>query len=197
MESNGKRIDRDGLAVDYAVGPILWGELGGKGQHAFFQLLHQGARLVPADFLVPVESYHPLTRHHKIMVANCFAQTEALMRGNTAEEAKEKLKASGADDETIKRLLPFKTFPGNSPSNSFVYQKLTPRMLGTIMAMYEHKVFTQGIIWNINSFDQMGVELGKDLARNIYDRLSATDTGFTHDSSTSGLIDYYKKHSSS
>lgn len=195
MESNGKRIDRDGFAVDYAVGPILWGELGGKGQHAFFQLLHQGARMVPADFLVPVESYHPLVRHHQIMVANCFAQTEALMRGNTAEEAKQKMKTSDADAETIKRLLPFKTFPGNSPSNTFVYQKLTPGMLGTILALYEHKIFTQGIVWNVNSFDQMGVELGKELARRIYDQLSAFDPGITHDSSTSGLIDYYKKHS--
>ena len=194
MESNGKRIDRDGHAVDYTVGPILWGELGGKGQHAFFQLLHQGARLVPADFLVPIESYHPLTRHHQIMVANCFAQTEALMRGKTAKEAEETMKSNGADAETIRRLLPFKTFPGNSPSNTFVYQKLTPRTLGSIMAMYEHKIFTQGIIWNVNSFDQMGVELGKELARNIYDRLSATDTAITHDSSTSGLIDYYRKH---
>lgn len=197
MESNGKRVDRDGKVVNYAVGPIIWGQLGGKGQHAFFQLLHQGARLVPADFLVPIESYHPLTKHHQIMVANCFAQTEALMRGKTVEEAEENMKASGADEETINRLLPFKTFPGNSPSNTFVYQKLTPRMLGTIMAMYEHKIFAQGIIWNVNSFDQMGVELGKELARNIYDRLSTTDTSISRDSSTSGLIDYYKKHSQS
>lgn len=195
MESNGKRIDRDGKAVDYSVGPIIWGQLGGKGQHAFFQLLHQGARLVPADFLVPVESYHPLTTHHQIMVANCFAQTEALMRGKNSDEAERAMHANGEGDKTIKRLLPFKTFPGNSPSNTFVYQKLTPRTLGTIMAMYEHKIFTQGIIWNLNSFDQMGVELGKELARKIHDQISGSDSNCSYDSSTSGLINYYKKHS--
>jgi glucose-6-phosphate isomerase len=155
MESNGKRTDRDGVVADYAVGPVIWGQLGGKGQHAFFQLLHQGARLVPADFLVPVESYHPLGRHHQIMMANCFAQTEALMRGRTKKEAEAVMLADGAGEETINRLLPFKTFPGNNPSNTFVYQKLTPRTLGTILAMYEHKIFTQGVVWNINSFDQM------------------------------------------
>jgi len=195
MESNGKRVDRDGKVVDYAVGPIIWGQLGGKGQHAFFQLLHQGARLVPADFLVPVESYHPLTKHHQIMVANCFAQTEALMRGKTSEEAEETMRAQGVASDTIDRLRPFRTFPGNSPSNTFVYQKLTPRMLGTLMAMYEHKIFSQGILWNVNSFDQMGVELGKQLARNIYGSLSTSsiDTDIDHDASTRGLIDYYKK----
>lgn len=195
MESNGKRIDRDGKAVDYSVGPIIWGQLGGKGQHAFFQLLHQGARLVPADFLVPIESYHPLTTHHQIMVANCFAQTEALMRGKNSDEAERAMQANGEGDKTIERLLPFNTFPGNSPSNTFVYQKLTPRTLGTIMAMYEHKIFTQGIIWNLNSFDQMGVELGKELARKIHDQISGSGSNGSYDSSTSGLINYYKKRS--
>lgn len=197
MESNGKRINRDGKAVDYSVGPIIWGQLGGKGQHAFFQLLHQGARLVPADFLVPIESYHPLTRHHHIMVANCFAQTEALMRGKNAAEAESAMQADGEEKEAIDRLLPFKIFPGNSPSNTFVYHKLTPRTLGSLMAMYEHKIFTQGVVWNVNSFDQMGVELGKELARHIHDQIAGSDTSTVYDSSTSGLINYYKKYSQS
>lgn len=195
MESNGKHTTNDGKSAEYAVGPIIWGALGGKGQHAFYQLLHQGARLVPADFLVPVESYHPLSDHHEILVANCLAQTEALMRGKSKKEAHKSLLDSAISESDIEHLLPHKTFPGNTPTNTIMYQKLTPRTLGTLLAMYEHKVFTQGIIWNINSFDQMGVELGKELAYKIFSDLSDNKEANKHDCSTNGLINYYKENS--
>lgn len=191
MESNGKHVTHEGVVPDYAVGPVIWGALGGKGQHAFYQLLHQGARLVPADFLVPVESHHPLGDQHEIMVANCFAQTQALMRGRTEEEARERLAEEGLSDAEIERLLPHKIFPGNNPSNTLLYQKLTPRLLGSLLALYEHKTYVQGVIWGVNSFDQMGVELGKSLARDIYPSLTGGPAPNRLDASTKELITAY------
>ena len=167
MESNGKRVDREGKPVDYSTGPIIWGELGSNGQHAFFQLIHQSERLIPADYIAMIENKHPIGEHQTILLANFFAQTEALMRGKNAQEVTAELKAQGLNEEQIKQLLPHKIFPGNKPSNSIVLQKLDPKTLGSLIAFYEHKVFVQGIIWNINSFDQWGVELGKQLAKAI------------------------------
>lgn len=188
MESNGKRVDRDGAEVDYATGPILWGEPGTNGQHAFYQLIHQGTRLVPCDFLVPAETHNPIGRHHEMLLANCLAQTEALMRGKTEAEARKELEEAGKSGEEIARLLPHKVFPGNRPTNTILFRKLTPRTLGSLIAMYEHKIFAQGIIWRINSYDQWGVELGKQLASRILPELSAADDAASHDASTNGLI---------
>ena len=192
MESNGKRVTRAGHPVDYATGPVIWGEPGTNGQHAFFQLIHQGTRLVPADFLVAAESHNPLGEHHRILLSNCFAQTEALMRGRTEAEARAELTAAGLSGEALERLLPHTVFPGNRPSNSILYRKLTPRTLGSLIALYEHKIFVQGIVWDINSFDQWGVELGKQLARAILPELAAGGPVAGHDSSTRGLINYCK-----
>jgi glucose-6-phosphate isomerase len=192
MESNGKRVTREGVAVDYATGPVIWGEPGTNGQHAFYQLIHQGTRLVPVDFLIAAESHNPLGEHHRILLANFFAQGEALMRGKTAEEARAELVAQGLSGAAIEKLLPHKVFPGNRPSNSILYRKLTPRTLGSLIALYEHKIFVQGIVWNINSFDQWGVELGKQLARTILPELDRPDAVTGHDASTNGLIRYYK-----
>jgi len=194
MESNGKRVDREGKPVDYATGQIIWGELGSNGQHAFFQLIHQGARLIPADYIAMHENKHPIGEHHNILLANFFAQTEALMRGKNAQEVTAELKAEGLDDAQIKQLLPHKIFPGNKPSNSILLNKLDPKTLGSLIAFYEHKVFVQGIIWNINSFDQWGVELGKQLAKAILPELSGTEQVSSHDCSTNNLINYYKSH---
>jgi glucose-6-phosphate isomerase len=188
MESNGKSVTLGGEQVDYSTGPILWGEPGTNGQHAFFQLLHQGTRLVPADFLVALESHNPVGEHHRLLLANCFAQTEALMRGKTESEARVELEAEGLSGEALERLLPHKLFPGNRPTNTLLFRKLDPYALGLLIALYEHKVFVQGTIWNINSFDQWGVELGKQLARTIHAELKAdADTG-GHDASTNALI---------
>ncbi|HWS03739.1 MAG TPA: glucose-6-phosphate isomerase [Gammaproteobacteria bacterium] len=192
MESNGKRVTREGQAIDYATGPVIWGEPGTNGQHAFYQLIHQGTRLIPVDFLAAAESHNPLGDHQRILLANFFAQGEALMRGKTLAEARAELVAQGLSGETLERLLPHKLFPGNRPSNTIMYRKLTPRTLGSLIALYEHKIFVQGIIWNINSFDQWGVELGKQLARAILPELERSDTTVTHDVSTNGLIRYYK-----
>ncbi len=194
MESNGKRVTREGGAVEVPTGPVLWGSVGGKGQHAFFQLLHQGTRLVPADFLAPLEVPDSPGDHHAIMLANCLAQTEALMRGRTEDEARAELEQAGLSVEEVRRLLPHKLFPGNRPSTTILYRRLTPRVLGSLIAMYEHKVFVQGVIWGINSFDQMGVELGKQLAQRVYPELSEAGVTDTHDSSTNGLIEYYKQY---
>jgi len=194
MESNGKHVDRNGKTVDYTTGPVIWGEPGTNGQHAFYQLIHQGTRLVPADFIVPVESQHPLGEHHAILLSNFFAQTEALMKGKTAEEARAELEAAGMKGTALKELLPHKVFPGNSPTNSILFQKLDPRTLGALIALYEHKVFVQGMIWNINSFDQWGVELGKQLAQKILPELDGKKAISGHDSSTNGLINYFKRH---
>ena len=194
MESNGKRVDREGMPVDYATGQIIWGELGSNGQHAFFQLIHQGARLIPADYIAMHENKHPIGEHHNILLANFFAQTEALMRGKNAQEVTDELKAYGLSDRQIEQLLPHKIFPGNKPSNSILLHKLDPKSLGSLIAFYEHKVFVQGIIWNINSFDQWGVELGKQLAKVILPEISGKEQVTSHDCSTNSLINYYKAH---
>ena len=191
MESNGKRVDLDGKPVTCATGPIVWGQPGTNGQHSFFQLLHQGTHLVPCDFLVAVHSHHQLGDHHRILVANCLAQAEALMRGRTLEEARAELEAEGVPAERLERLAAAKTFPGNRPSSVFLYPKLTPRILGQLIALYEHKVFVQGAIWNINSFDQMGVELGKQLAKRILPELEGGQIG-DHDASTRALIEVWR-----
>ncbi|MFN2201933.1 MAG: glucose-6-phosphate isomerase [Caldilineaceae bacterium] len=192
MESNGKRVDKSGNAVDYSTGPILWGQPGTNGQHAFYQLIHQGTKLVPCDFFAAALSQNPLGNHHPILVSNFFAQTEALMKGKTADEVREELSAQGVSGEHLELLVAAKTFPGNRPTNSFLYRKLTPRTLGSLIALYEHKIFTQGAIWNINSFDQMGVELGKVLAKAVLPELGGEVDVTSHDSSTNGLINYYR-----
>ena len=194
MESNGKRIDRDGQPVDYATGQIIWGELGSNGQHAFFQLIHQGARLIPADYIGMMENKHPIGEHQTILLANFFAQTEALMRGKNEQEVTDELKAEGLSKEQIKQLAPHKIFPGNKPSSSIFLHRLDPKTLGSLLAFYEHKVFVQGIVWNINSFDQWGVELGKQLAKVIQPELTGKAKIGSHDSSTNNLINYYKTH---
>jgi glucose-6-phosphate isomerase len=196
MESNGKRVDRQGEVVDYSTGPIIWGEPGTNGQHAFYQLIHQGTKLIPADFLAPMNTQNPLGRHHEILLSNFFAQTEALMKGKTEEEAWAELLNSGMDTKAVENLLPHKVFEGNRPTNTILFKKLDPKTLGALVALYEHKIFVQGIIWNINSFDQWGVELGKQLAKVILPELESDDQTTSHDSSTNGLIDYYKTHRS-
>jgi glucose-6-phosphate isomerase len=192
MESNGKSVDRQGEWVDYSTGPIIWGQPGTNGQHAFYQLIHQGTKLIPCDFLAAAQSHNPLGEHHTILISNYLAQTEALMKGRTPEEARAELVAEGYSGEQLERLVPAKTFPGNRPTNSFFYPKLTPQVLGALIALYEHKIFTQGVVWNINSFDQMGVELGKQLAKAILPELKGEQIISTHDSSTTGLINHAK-----
>jgi len=193
MESNGKSVDRNGHAVSWQTGPVIWGEPGTNGQHAFYQLIHQGTKLIPCDFLAPAISHNPVGDHHKILLSNFFAQTEALMNGKTANEVRNELEKEGRSEEEIKELLPFKVFQGNKPTNSIIFKKLTPRILGSLIAMYEHKIFVQGIIWNIFSFDQWGVELGKQLAKKILPELENKEPVKAHDPSTNGLINYYKK----
>jgi glucose-6-phosphate isomerase len=193
MESNGKAVDRDGNRVGYATGPVIWGEPGTNGQHAFFQLIHQGTQMVPCDFIGAVNPAHPVGDHHTKLMANLFAQTEALMRGKTEAEAREELKTQGLDAEAIDELAPHKVFPGNRPSNTILLDRLTPFSLGMLMAAYEHKIFVQGVIWRINSFDQWGVELGKVLAKTILAEEEALLEGEEvdlshHDSSTAGLL---------
>ncbi len=192
MESNGKSVDRAGNPVDYATGPVIFGQPGTNGQHAFYQLIHQGTPLVPADFLAAARPNHDLLEHHRILLSNFFAQPEALMKGRTPEETEKALRAAGLDDEKIEQLIPFCSFDGNKPTNSILYERLTPRTLGMLIALYEHKIFVQGVIWNINSFDQWGVELGKILARGILPELENDDLVDAHDVSTNGLINYYK-----
>jgi glucose-6-phosphate isomerase len=179
--------------VDYTTGPIIWGQPGTNGQHAFYQLIHQGTKLIPCDFLAAAQSHNPLGEHHSILLSNFFAQTEALMKGKTPEEARAELSATGLTGAALERLVAAKTFPGNKPTNSFLYPKLTPEVLGSLIALYEHKIFTQGAIWNINSFDQMGVELGKQLAKVILPELKGDQAVSTHDPSTNGLINYFKR----
>uniref|UniRef100_A0A671QFU1 Glucose-6-phosphate isomerase n=1 Tax=Sinocyclocheilus anshuiensis TaxID=1608454 RepID=A0A671QFU1_9TELE len=196
MESNGKYITKSGTRVNYHTGPIVWGEPGTNGQHAFYQLIHQGTRLIPADFLIPAQSQHPIrdNLHHKILMANFLAQTEALMRGKTPEEAKMELQGAGVSGDALEKLLPHKVFEGNKPSNSIIFKKLTPFMLGALVAMYEHKIFVQGVMWDINSYDQWGVELGKQLAKKIEPELQDDADVHSHDSSTNGLISFFKKN---
>lgn len=192
MESNGKCTDRNGERVSYATGPVIWGEPGTNGQHAFYQLIHQGTPLIPCDFLAPAISHNPIGDHHAKLLANFFAQTEALMNGKTEDEVREELKAEGKSTEQVEKLIPFKVFEGNKPTNSILVKKITPYTLGSLIAMYEHKIFVQGIIWNIFSFDQWGVELGKQLAKNILPELKDDQQVFSHDASTNGLINAYK-----
>lgn len=196
MESNGKSVDRNGDKVDYQTGPIIWGEPGTNGQHAFYQLIHQGTKLIPCDFLAAAQPHHPWDDHHLKLVSNFFAQTEALMNGKTEEEVQNEL--ANLSEEARKQLLPYKIFEGNKPTNSILYKKLDPETLGSLIAMYEHKIFVQGVIWNIYSFDQWGVELGKQLAKKILPELEKEGEISAHDSSTNALINAFKKwHSKS
>nr|ABB76189.1 phosphoglucose isomerase [Colias eurytheme] len=196
MESNGKYVTRSGATVDYSTGPVVWGEPGTNGQHAFYQLVHQGTRLIPCDFLAPAQTHNPIANgaHHKILLANFLAQTEALMKGKTDAEAKAELEKSGMAPEAIAKILPHKVFKGNRPTNSIVVKKFTPFTLGALIAMYEHKIFTQGVIWDINSFDQWGVELGKQLAKAIEPELQDGKKITSHDASTNGLINFLKEN---
>ncbi|NQU52538.1 MAG: glucose-6-phosphate isomerase [Bacteroidetes bacterium] len=193
MESNGKSVDRDGNQVDYQTGPIIWGEPGTNGQHAFYQLIHQGTKLIPCDFLAAAVNHNQLGDHHPKLLANFFAQTEAMMVGKTKEQVTAELKAAGKSEAEIAELLPFKVFMGNIPTNSILFKKLTPRALGALIAMYEHKIFVQGVIWNIYSFDQWGVELGKQLANAILPELTNDSVVSGHDASTNGLINAWKE----
>ncbi|WP_156152320.1 glucose-6-phosphate isomerase [Flammeovirga sp. OC4] len=193
MESNGKYVDRAGNPVDYQTGPIIWGEPGTNGQHAFYQLIHQGTKLIPADFIAPAVSQNPIGDHHPKLLSNFFAQTEALMTGKSEETVVAEFKAAGKSDEEIEKLKTFKVFEGNRPTNSILFKKLTPFTLGAMIAMYEHKIFVQGVMWNIFSFDQWGVELGKQLANKILPELQSDDKVASHDSSTNQLINKYKE----
>ncbi len=192
MESNGKYVDRSGKPVDYQTGPIIWGEPGTNGQHAFYQLIHQGTKLIPCDFLAPAISHNPIGDHHPKLLANFFAQTEALAFGKSKEEVEAEFLAAGKTLEQVKDLVPFKVFEGNRPTNSILFKSLTPKTLGALIAMYEHKIFVQGAIWNIFSFDQWGVELGKQLANKILPELGNNEAVTSHDCSTNGLINTWK-----
>lgn len=194
MESNGKRVTRFGRPVGYSTGPVVWGAAGTDGQHAFYQLIHQGTQLIPADFIAPINSHNEQADHHYKLLANCFAQTEALMCGKSRDEVAEELEQSDLEVEQVVNLLPHKVFPGNRPTNTILLDKLTPTRLGSLIALYEHKIFVQGIIWRVNSFDQWGVELGKQLAGVILPELQGEVEVGEHDSSTRGLIDYFKLH---
>jgi glucose-6-phosphate isomerase len=192
MESNGKSNDRDGNPVNYQTGPVIWGEPGTNGQHAFYQLIHQGTKLIPCDFIAPAQSHNPIANHHQLLLSNFFAQTEALMNGKNRAEVEEELKAAGKTPQEIEKLAPFKVFEGNRPTNSILIKKITPFTLGSLIAIYEHKIFVQGIIWNIFSYDQWGVELGKQLAGRILPELEDNQPVSGHDASTNGLINQYK-----
>ena len=192
MESNGKSVDRNGQPVTYETGPVIWGEPGTNGQHAFYQLIHQGTKLIPCDFIAPAVSHNPIGEHHQMLMSNFFAQTEALMKGKPEAEVTAELRKAGKSDEEIKRLTPFRVFTGNRPTNSILVRKITPRVLGSLIALYEHKIFVQGVLWNVYSFDQWGVELGKQLANKILPELKGDEKVTTHDSSTNGLINAYK-----
>lgn len=192
MESNGKHVDRQGQDVNYETGPVIWGEPGTNGQHAFYQLIHQGTRLIPCDFIAPAQSLNPTGNHHEILLSNFFAQTEALMNGKSLSEVKKELTDAGKSKTEISKIAPFKVFEGNRPTNSILLKKVTPYNLGTLIALYEHKIFVQGVIWNIFSFDQWGVELGKQLAQKIQPELIDDRSVSSHDVSTNGLINQYK-----
>ena len=192
MESNGKTVDRSGKRVNYATGPVIWGEPGTNGQHAFYQLIHQGTQLIPADFIAPAVSQNQIGNHHTLLMSNFFAQTEALMNGKTKDVVVSELKKANLSEEAIEKLSPFKVFEGNKPTNSFLVKKINPTTLGSLIAMYEHKIFVQGVIWNIFSYDQWGVELGKQLANSILPELENESTVTSHDSSTNALINQFK-----
>jgi glucose-6-phosphate isomerase len=193
MESNGKSVDRNGKRVSYQTGPIIWGEPGTNGQHAFYQLIHQGTKMIPADFLAPALSHNPMGDHHLILLSHFFAQTEALMMGKDRDEVVEDLKREGKTPREIEKLTPHKIFEGNRPTNTILFRKLTPRTLGSLVALYEHKIFVQGYLWNVFSFDQWGVELGKQLAKKILPQLKGTQPVSDHDDSTKGLINAFKE----
>ncbi|WP_455380754.1 glucose-6-phosphate isomerase, partial [Acidihalobacter prosperus] len=193
MESNGKHVDREGSLLHWDTGPVVWGEPGTNGQHAFYQLIHQGTRLIPCDFIAPAISHNPVGKHHEILISNFLAQSEALMRGRTLEEVYSELEAQGVSPEERERLSPYKVMEGNRPSNSLLLRKITPHSLGMLIALYEHKIFTQGVIWGIDSFDQWGVELGKQLAKSILPELDGPGTVNNHDCSTNGLISCFKR----
>lgn len=192
MESNGKRIDRSGNLIDYDTHFTVWGEPGTNGQHSFYQLIHQGTRMVPTDFLAPLSSHNPIGEHHTMLISNCFAQTEALMLGKTETEARAELQQQGLSSNAIEALLPYKIFPGNRPSNTLLFDKLDPYTLGMLIALYEQKIFVQSVIWNINAFDQWGVEFGKQLANKLLPELRAHETVTTHDASTNNLINLFR-----
>jgi glucose-6-phosphate isomerase len=192
MESNGKSVRHDGSPVNTDTGPVIWGGVGCNGQHAYHQLLHQGTQLIPADFIVPVVSYNPVADHHQWLYANCLSQSQALMLGKTRVEAESELRAKGLLEDEVQRLAPHKVIPGNRPSNTLVLERISPRRLGALVALYEHKVFVQSVIWGVNAFDQWGVELGKEMGKNVYQRMTSWDPEPAEDGSTQGLIDYFR-----
>jgi len=192
MESNGKSIDRSGNPVNYATGPVIWGEPGTNGQHAFYQLIHQGTLLIPSDFIAPANSHNAIGDHHVKLLSNFFAQTEALLNGKSENEVMVEFMKTSMDEKDVKRLTPYKVFEGNKPTNSFLLKEINPFNLGALIALYEHKIFIQGVIWNVFSFDQWGVELGKQLANKVLPELENNDTISSHDASTNGLINAYK-----
>jgi glucose-6-phosphate isomerase len=193
MESNGKRVDRQGSITDYSTGQVVFGELGTNAQHAFYQSLHQGTKMIPADIIASMQRYQDIGQHHEVLMSNVFAQAEALMNGKTEDQVRDEMQQQGADEKEIERLLPYRVFPGNKPTNTIIFDSLTPETLGALIALYEHKIFVQGVIWNVNSFDQWGVELGKQLASRVLGELTDAEEVTSHDSSTNGLINYYKK----
>jgi glucose-6-phosphate isomerase len=194
MESNGKSVRQDGSPITSATGPVIWGGVGCNGQHAYHQLLHQGSQLIPADFIVPVVSHNPVADHHQWLYANCLSQSQALMLGKSRAEAEAELRSKGLSAEAIAQLAPHKVIPGNRPSNTLAVERISPRRLGALIAMYEHKVFAQSVIWGINAFDQWGVELGKELGKGVYSRMVGSEQSPAEDSSTQGLINYFRKH---
>ena len=192
MESNGKSVRQDGTPVSTDTGPVIWGGVGCNGQHAYHQLLHQGSQLIPADFIVPIVSFNPVSDHHQWLYANCLSQSQALMLGKTLPEAEQELRDKGMSEEQVHKLAPHKVIPGNRPSNTIVVERISPRRLGALVAMYEHKVFVQSVVWGINAFDQWGVELGKELGKGVYNRLVGSDETLADDPSTQGLINYFR-----
>ena len=192
MESNGKSVRQDGTPVSTDTGPVIWGGVGCNGQHAYHQLLHQGTQLIPADFIVPIVSFNPVADHHQWLYANCLSQSQALMLGKTREEAEAELRGKGMSEEEVQKLAPHKVIPGNRPSNTLVVERISPRRLGALVALYEHKVFVQSVIWGINAFDQWGVELGKELGKGVYNRLTGSQEEPADDASTQGLINYFR-----
>jgi glucose-6-phosphate isomerase len=192
MESNGKCVRQDGSPLTTASGPVIWGGVGCNGQHAYHQLLHQGTALIPADFIVPVSSYNPVADHHQWLFANCLSQSQALMLGKSRAEAEAELRAAGLDEQQVQRLAPHKVIPGNRPSNTLVLERVSPRRLGALIALYEHKVFVQSAIWGINAFDQWGVELGKALGQGVYSRMLGSERRDAEDGSTQGLIEFFR-----
>jgi len=192
MESNGKSVRQDGTPVATDTGPVIWGGVGCNGQHAYHQLLHQGTQLIPADFIVPIVSFNPVSDHHQWLYANCLSQSQALMLGKTRAEAEAELREKGIPEDEVQKLAPHKVIPGNRPSNTIVVERISPRRLGALVAMYEHKVFVQSVIWGINAFDQWGVELGKELGKGVYNRLTGAEDTSAEDASTQGLINYFR-----